>query len=128
MPEKADRPGNRLMDRPEYLSKQQPLTSSADTSVFDAVAKMAEKNYGAVVIIDADKKVIGVVTERDVMNKLVAKELDARTTAVSDIMTANPRLAREIDDMIDWLRIISNERFRRLPVVDENGHIKAVFT
>ncbi len=62
------------------------------------------------------------------MNKLVAKELDARGTVLSDIMTANPRLARETDDLIDWLRIMSNERFRRLPVVDDNGQIKAVFT
>jgi signal-transduction protein with cAMP-binding, CBS, and nucleotidyltransferase domain len=68
------------------------------------------------------------MTERDVMNKLVAKERDGRKTLVSDIMTANPRLARETDDMIDWLRIMSNERFRRLPVVDDDGHIKAVFT
>ena len=43
-------------------------------------------------------------------------------------MTPNPRLARETDDLIDWLRIMSNERFRRLPVVDSKGHIKAVFT
>lgn len=128
MPEKADRPGNRLMDRPEYRSKQQPLTCSPETSVFDAVTKMSEKNYGAVIVIDPTKKVVGVVTERDVMNKLVAKRMDPRTTKLSDIMTANPRLARETDDLIDWLRIMSNERFRRLPVVDDNGHIKAVFT
>ncbi|MFT4706755.1 MAG: CBS domain-containing protein [Reinekea sp.] len=128
MPEKAERPGNRLMDRPEYRSKQQPLTCSPDTSVFDAVTKMSAKNFGAVIVIDDEKKVIGVVTERDVMNKLVAKELDAHSTLLSDIMTENPRLARETDDMIDWLRIMSNERFRRLPVVDDNGHIKAVFT
>ena len=128
MPEKADRPGNRLMDRPEYSSKQHPLTCSPNTSVFDAVSRMSEKNYGAVIVIDNKKKVVGVVTERDVMNKLVVKNLDANKTTVSEIMTANPRLARETDDMIDWLRIMSNERFRRLPVVDGNGHIKAVFT
>jgi CBS domain-containing protein len=128
MPEKADRPGNRLMDRPEYRSKQQPLTCSPETSVFDAVTKMSEKNYGAGIVIDPTKKVVGVVTERDVMNKLVAKGMAPRTTKLSDIMTANPRLARETDDLIDWLRIMSNERFRRLPVVDDNGHIKAVFT
>jgi CBS domain-containing protein len=116
------------MDRPEYRSKQQPLTCSPDTSVFDAVTKMAAKNYGAVIIVDAQQKVIGVFTERDVMNKLVAKELDPRTTLVSELMTENPRVARETDDMIDWLRIMSNERFRRLPVVDSDGHIKAVFT
>jgi CBS domain-containing protein len=128
MPEKATRPGSRLMDRPEYRLKQNPLTCSPDTTVFDAVLQMVEKNYGAVIVVDADRKVVGVFTERDVMNKLVAKELDARSTLLSDLMTINPRLARETDDMIDWLRIMSNERFRRLPVVDDNGHIKAVFT
>jgi len=128
MPQKATRPGNRLMDRPEYKIKQQPLTCTPETTVFDAVTKMAELNYGAVIVVDAEKKVVGVFTERDVMNKLVAKELNARTTMLSELMTANPRLALETDDMIDWMRIMSNERFRRLPVVDEQGHIKAVFT
>lgn len=128
MPEAATRPGNRLMDRPEYASKQKPLTRTAEVSVFDAVAVMSEKNYGSVIIVDADEKVIGVVTERDVMNKLVAKGLDAKQTPLSAIMTENPRLAQETDDMVDWLRIMSNERFRRLPVVDAEGRIKAVFT
>jgi CBS domain-containing protein len=128
MPDKANRPGNRLMDRPEYRLKQQPLTCSADISVFDAVLAMSEKNFGAIVVTDNLKKVIGVFTERDVMNKVVGKELNTRKTLVKDIMTPNPRVANETDDLIDWLRIMSNERFRRLPVVDVNGHIKAVFT
>ncbi len=125
---KADRPGNRLMDRPEYSLKQQPLTCAANTSVFDAVLQMTEKNYGAVIVVDDQNKVTGVVTERDVMKKVVAQNLNANKTSVENIMTPNPRVARETDDLIDWLRIMSNERFRRLPVVDENGHIKAVFT
>ncbi|MBS1302076.1 CBS domain-containing protein [Loktanella sp. SALINAS62] len=128
MAAQAQRPGSRLMDRPEYKSKQKPLTRSPETTVFDAVGAMSEKNYGSVIIVDADEKVIGVVTERDVMNKLVGKGLDAKTTKLSDIMTTDPRLARETDDMTDWLRVMSNERFRRLPVVDEDGRIKAVFT
>ncbi|MEM9122384.1 MAG: CBS domain-containing protein [Pseudomonadota bacterium] len=128
MPETAERPGNRLMDRSEYASKQKPLTSKADATVFEAVSRMSEKNYGSVIIIDDDQHVIGIVTERDVMNKLVRVGLDPKTTKLSDIMTENPRLAKETDDLIDWLRIMSNERFRRLPVVDDDGKIKAVFT
>lgn len=128
MPTQADRPGNRLMDRPEYASKQKPLTRGPDTTVFDAAKAMAEKNFGSVIVVDDDKKVIGIGTERDVMNKLVVNELDAKTTTLSQIMTENPRVARETDDMIDWLRIMSNERFRRLPVVDAEGRIQAVLT
>jgi signal-transduction protein with cAMP-binding, CBS, and nucleotidyltransferase domain len=89
---------------------------------------MAEKNYCSVIIVDADNKVIGVATERDVMNKVVGKELDPKTTPLSAIMTKDPRVVQETDDLLDWLRIMSNERFRRLPVVDADGHIKAMFT
>ena len=62
MPDKVSRPGNRLMDRPEYKSKQQPLTCSLDTTIFEAVTSMSEKNFGAIVVIDTDRKVLGVVT------------------------------------------------------------------
>ncbi len=128
MPQPAQRPGNRLMDRPEYKSKQQPMTATSDETVFSAVTRMAKKNYGAMIIVDAEKSVIGVVTERDIMNKVVGGGLDPKTTQLSEVMTENPRIAEETDDLLDWLRIMSNERFRRLPVVDEKGHIKAVFT
>jgi CBS domain-containing protein len=116
------------MDRPEYKDKQRPLTATADQTVEEAVIAMSDKNYGSVIVIDKDTKVIGVVTERDVMTKIVAKGGDAKTTKLGDIMTRDPRLAKETDDLVDWLRVMSNERFRRLPVVDDEGRIKAVFT
>ena len=124
----APRKGNRLMDRPEYRTKPAPLVRPPSATVFEAVGAMSELNYGSVVVVDEQDRVIGMVTERDIMNKLVGKGLDAKTTRLSDIMTPNPRLARPSDDMLDWLRIMSNERFRRLPVVDENGKIDTVFT
>ncbi len=128
MPEAATRSGYRLMDRPEYKQMPKPLTASPETTVFDAVSAMSDKNYGCVIVTDPADKVIGVVTERDVMNKLVAGGMDAKATPLSAIMTDQPRLARETDDMVEWLRIMSNERFRRLPVVDGEGRIKVVFT
>ena len=124
----APRKGNRLMDRPEYRTKPAPLVRPPSATVAEAVAAMSEKNYGSVVVVDEQERVIGMVTERDIMNKLVGQGLDAKTTPLSEIMTPNPRLARPTDDMLDWLRIMSNERFRRLPVVDENGKIDTVFT
>jgi CBS domain-containing protein len=43
-------------------------------------------------------------------------------------MTKDVKVARETDDVLDWLRIMSNERFRRLPVVDDSGRVVCVFT
>ena len=122
------RTGGRLMDRAEYKTKTKPLTRPPEALVSEAVSAMSDKNYGCVIVVDGDDKVIGVVTERDIMNKIVGKGLDAKTTRLSEIMTEDPRVARETDDMLDWLRLMSNERFRRLPVVDSEGRIKVVFT
>ena len=43
-------------------------------------------------------------------------------------MTENPRVGKEDDEVLSWLRVMSNDRFRRLPVVDNSGKIKAIFT
>ncbi len=120
--------GTRIKDRAEFNSKPKPLTFLPTATVKEAVAAMCEKNYGSVIVVDEADKVIGVMTERDVMRKIVNGGLDAGATKLTDIMTHDPRLAHEDDDVIDWLRIMSNERFRRLPVVDDEGRIKVVFT
>ena len=122
------RPGMRIMDRAEYHQKPKPLTFTEDATVAEAVAAMCERGYGSVIIVDSDDKVTGVVTERDVMQKIVDRDKDAKTTKLADVMTRDPRVARETDEVVDWLRMMSNERFRRLPVVDEHGRIKVVFT
>jgi CBS domain-containing protein len=117
-----------LRDRPEFKSKTRPVTFARTVTVAEAVATMAAKNIGAVIVVDAQDRVEGVVTERDIMIKIVAAGRDPQTTTLNDIMTHEVKVARETDDVIDWLRIMSNERFRRLPVVDADGRIVAVFT
>ena len=122
------RKGGRLIDRPEFKSKPQPITFLANDKVSDAINVMADKNYGSVVIVDNKQKVVGIVTERDILKKLVKNNKSPKTTRLEEIMTPNPRVANENDDVLDWLRIMSNDRFRRLPVVDANGKIKVIFT
>ena len=122
------RKGTRLKDRPEFYNKPKPITFLKTDKVHKAVSIMAENNYGSVVIVDKNQKVIGIVTERDIVKKIVQKGLSAKTTVLEKIMTTNPRVANENDDIVDWLRIMSNDRFRRLPVVDSDGKIKVIFT
>jgi CBS domain-containing protein len=121
-------PAMRLRDRPEFATKPKPLTFPRDATVAQAVAAMSELNFGSVIVVDDERRVEGVVTERDIVKRLVNQGRDPRATRLSEIMTSNPRVAREDDDLLDWLRIMSNERFRRLPVVDAEGRIVAVMT
>ncbi len=122
------RRGGRLVDRPEFKTKPKPVTFLGKQKVSQAIAVMADKNYGSVVIVDSKDKVVGIVTERDIVKKLVNNNMSPKTTKLEDIMTLNPRVANENDDVVDWLRIMSNDRFRRLPVVDADGKIKVIFT
>ena len=122
------RQGTRLKDRPEFYNKPKPITFLKTDSVYEAVKVMAENNFGSVVVIDENQKVIGIVTERDIVKKIVQNNLSAKSTSLGKIMTKNPRVAGEDDSIVDWLRIMSNDRFRRLPVVDSEGKIKVIFT
>lgn len=118
----------RIVDRPEYKSKPKPLTGSATDTVRDGAVRMAESNYGSIIVVDEENKVAGIVTERDIYKKIVAKAADPNAVSLGDIMTREVRVARETDDLVDWLRLMSNERFRRVPVVDENGSLVSVMS
>lgn len=118
----------KIRDRKEFDQKEDPLTCSADTTVFEAVQRMAGKNFGSIIIVDEDHHVCGMMTERDIFRRLIAKELNPKTTKVSKIMTSPVRRAKADDDLLEWLRMMSNERFRRLPVVDENDRLIAVMS
>jgi CBS-domain-containing membrane protein len=113
----------KIKDRVEFKSKPPVLSFAATDKVIDAVRAMSEKNYGASVVVDPDNRPVGIVTERDFMRRLLAKGLDANTTPLSDIMTRDLKLASTEDAVVDWLRIMSNERFRHLPVIDDQGKL-----
>lgn len=113
----------KIKDRPEFRSKAAVLTFGPKALVSEAVAIMSERNYGAAVIVSPDRKPLGIVTERDFMRRLLNKRMDPDQTTLDQIMTTDLKMARADDDLLDWLRLMSNERFRHLPVVDDQGII-----
>lgn len=113
----------KIKDRPEFRSKAAVLTFGPSVLVAEAVSVMSERNYGAAVIVGPDRKPLGIVTERDFMRRLLNKRMSADETTLSQIMTTDLKMAKADDDLLDWLRIMSNERFRHLPVVDDQGVI-----
>jgi len=118
----------KIKERAEYSSKPKPLTGPPDQDVLSAVQAMSSKNFGSIVVVNPDHTIAGLVTERDIYRRLVAEGRDATTTTLSEIMTANIRVASEDDELLDWLRIMSNERFRRLPITDEDGKLVAMMS
>ncbi len=117
-----------IKDRPEYKAKKKLLTFSEDATVLEAVQAMTANNFGSAVIVNDDNTVRGIVTERDVMMRLVNEGKDAKKTKLAEIMSTDIRVAKEDDNLLEWLRIMSNERFRRLPIVDNDGKIMNIMT
>jgi len=118
----------KIKDRPELTNKPAPLTFSASQRVSEAVAKMSDLNYGSVIIVGDDGRISGIVTERDILKRLVNEGRDARETPLSDIMTRDVKVAHVEDDLIEWMQRMSDERFRRLPVVDDDNRPVAILT
>lgn len=117
-----------IRERHEYMSKPKPLTMTPETKVADAVKLMDEKNYGSVIITNHDGSVQGIVTERDLLRRLLARGRDQHETTLGEIMTKDVRVAQADDDLLEWLRLMSNERFRHLPIVDEQGKVVSMMS
>ncbi len=111
----------KIKDRPEFQRKSIVLTFKPDDTVFSAIQAMSEKNFGAVVVVDPAQKPVGIVTERDFMRRLLNNALDPKKTLLRDIMTTDLKLAKAEDNLLEWLQQMSNDRFRHLPVVGDDG-------
>ena len=89
----------KICERPEFKSKKPPLTFSVSDKVSKAVTAMTKDNFGSVIIVDKQKKVIGIVTERDLMKKLLFNSMNPKTTKLKDIMTSPVKVADKDDQL-----------------------------
>ena len=113
----------KISERPEFKSKKPPVTFLETDKVINAVKAMTKDNFGSVVITDKKNMVKGIVTERDLMKKLLFNSMNPKTTKLKEIMTTPVKVADKDDEMVVWLRQMSNERFRHVPVVDKSGKL-----
>ena len=94
--------------------------TSVNTTVLAAVERMNEQRIGSLVVLDNEQP-IGILTERDVLLRVVARGRDASTTLVRDVMTANLiTISRDVT-IAEALRVITTRRCRHLPVIGERG-------
>jgi CBS domain-containing protein len=90
-----------------------------DYTVFEAISMMAEKNVGALPVMDGES-LVGMISERDYARKVILLGRGSRETAVSEIMTSNVRTVRLNDSVQDCLQIMTENRIRHLPVLEDD--------
>ena len=94
--------------------------------VIECVKTMSGKKIGAMLVMEEDR-LLGIFTERDALNKVLAAGLDPRSTKVSEVMTRNPQCVPPTTTVGAAMKIVTTRRFRHLPVV-QDGKVLGVLS
>jgi CBS domain-containing protein len=102
-----------------------PRTVDADSDVASAAKLLKEEDVGVVPVVEGDQA-IGVLTDRDIVVKVVAEGKDPQTTKARDVASTNVVTVDPQQDLDEALRLMAEHQVRRLPVVEEDGKIVGI--
>lgn len=113
----------------ELLAKKghQVYRVNPSQSVYEAIEIMTKKNIGALLVMNNDE-LVGIISERDYLNKVIVKGRASKETPVSDIMSRNVISVTGQDNVEKCMSIMTEYKFRHLPVVDEDNHVEGVLS
>ena len=95
-------------------------TVSPDTSVYDALELLEDKNLGALVVVGENGELIGIFTERDYARKVILKGRSSKETRVRDIMTDRPIYVSPNTKIEECMQLMTNKFIRHLPVLEND--------
>ena len=107
---------------------QNPVYCLPDDMVIKAAELMKSANIGSVLVVENEqtRKLVGIVTDRDLALKVVGEGLDARSTTVEEVMTTEVVTFRAQDDLQKALDAMAEHQLRRIPIVDDNHKILGI--
>jgi CBS domain-containing protein len=110
------------------MSVGQICTRSVDTaelteSVLTAAQRMHARNVGSLVVVDKDRRPLGIVTDRDLMVRALVECCDPVKATVWEVMSQLPQTVNEKTTTDEALGIMRSGPYRRLPVVNQEGHL-----
>jgi CBS domain-containing protein len=116
------------MSTVETILKDKPrkvLTTTAGASVLDAARIMNDHHIGSLVVVDdcMIDKIVGIITERDIMTKVVAGRRNPEHTTVAEAMTDRVLTCTPATGAEELRHVMRAKRIRHLPVVDEHGRL-----
>lgn len=103
------------------------VTIGPSQTVRDALRVLADYNYGALVIVDSNRRPIGIISERDIV-RLAANNEDCFNTPVHKVMTTDLILGVAQDDLRAVANTMTENRIRHLPVVDNDGKLIGIIS
>jgi len=97
-----------------------------DAGIIEVARMMREQHVGSIVVVDHSGKPIGIITDRDLVIEVIAKEVSADSLILKDIMTPQPVILDENEATEDALRTMRDKGVRRSPVVDAEGLLSGI--
>ena len=103
----------------DMVRTQDPVALPPEATVKDACQRMRDRRIGAVLIIEADRRLVGIFTGRDAVHRVLAEGKNAARTTLAEVMTRDPNAMPPGNTAIEALRLMEDGRFRHLPIVDD---------
>ncbi len=104
----------------QWLESRTLFTAHPGESIHSAADRMAAHRVGALVVVDG-KKLVGILSERDIICRVLAKRLDPETTTVEEVCTTDIKTVSEDSTITECANLIKQHGFRHVPVVDADG-------
>ena len=100
-------------------------TATREMTLREVAALMRDGDMGSLPVVAEDKKLVGIVTDRDIVIRAVAEGKDAETS-VGDVMTTEIFSVKADDFVFEAIRLMGNKQVRRVPVVNETGELAGI--
>lgn len=107
-----------------------PQCCLASDKVYTVAQRMQSENIGALPVVanHNNKRLIGIITDRDLAVRVVGASQDATNTQVGNVMTPNPVVCQPTDSLDTTIEIMAHNKIRRIPVVDDNGQVLGIIS
>jgi CBS domain-containing protein len=107
---------------------REPACCEPGESISRVAAIMKREDVGSVPVVELleDKKLVGIITDRDIVVNVLAEGGDVGRATVRDAMTASPVSCGEGDSVDKAVKLMSQKQVRRMPIVDEQGRLSGI--
>jgi CBS domain-containing protein len=115
-----------MAQKAKDVMTRNPQVVTADASVQEAARLMKSEDTGVLPVVESQgtRRVVGVITDRDITIRVVAEGRSSAT--VRDAMSTGVRTCKEDDSLNDVMKVMSSEQVRRVPIVDDSGELVGI--
>jgi CBS domain-containing protein len=116
------------MPKCSEVMTREPICCEAGDAVTRVAEIMKQQDIGSVPVVDSQssRRLVGIVTDRDLVTKIVAGRREVASATVKDAMTSNPATCAEDDDVNKAVSMMAERQVRRMPVVDRQGRLTGI--